>query len=63
MDDVIATRRPAEYDQAVKLLADLRELGASEKRVGAVDAQPRRLRERHAKKERLLARLRRAGLG
>lgn len=63
MDDLIATRRPAEYDQAVKLLADLRELGALDKRVAAVDAQIRRLREQHAKKESLLARLRRAGLG
>jgi hypothetical protein len=63
VDDLIATRRPAEYDQAVKLLADLRELGALEKRVAAVDAQIRRLREQHAKKESLLARLRRAGLG
>jgi hypothetical protein len=63
VDDLIATRRPAEYDQAVKLLADLRELGALENRVAAVDAQIRRLREQHAKKESLLARLRRAGLG
>jgi hypothetical protein len=63
VDDLIATRRPAEYDQAVKLLADLRELGALQKRGAAVDAQIRRLREQHTKKEILLARLRRAGLG
>jgi hypothetical protein len=63
VDDLIATRRPAEYDQVVKLLADLRELGVLEKRVAAVDAQIRRLREQHAKKDSLLARLRRAGLG
>ena len=63
VDDLIATRRPAEYDQAVKLLADLRDLGALEKRVAAVEAQIRRIREQHAKKESLLARLRRAGLG
>ena len=63
VDDLIATRRPAEYDQAVTLLADLRELGVLEKRVVAVDAQIRRLRGQHAKKDSLLTRLRRAGLG
>lgn len=63
VDDLIATRRPAAYDQAVKLLADLRELGALERRLAAVDAQIRRLREQHAKKDSLLTRLRRAGLG
>lgn len=62
VDDLIATRRPAEYDQAVKLLADLRELGALKNRVAPVDAQIQRLREQHAKKESLLARFRRAGL-
>ena len=63
VDDLIATRQPAEYDQAVKLLADLRALGALENRVAAVDAQIQRLREQHAKKDSLLARLRRVGLG
>jgi hypothetical protein len=62
VEDLIATRRPAKYDQAVKLIADLRELGVSENRVAAADAQVQRLRDRHAKKESLLTRLRRAGL-
>lgn len=62
VEDLIATRRPAEYDHAVKLLADLRELGVLKNRVAPVDAQIQRLREQHAKKESLLTRLRRAGL-
>jgi len=62
VEDLIATRRPAEYDQAVKLLSDLRELGILENRVAPVDAQIQRLRDRHAKKESLFTRLRRAGL-
>jgi hypothetical protein len=62
VETLIATRRPADYDQAAKLLADLRDVGIRQDRAGQIDAQIRRLCERHAKKESLLSRLRRAGL-
>jgi hypothetical protein len=62
VETLIATRRPADYDQAAKLLADLRDVGIRQDRAGQIDAQIQRLCEQHAKKESLLSRLRRAGL-
>jgi hypothetical protein len=62
VETLIATRRPANYEQAAKLLADLRDVGIRQDRADQIDAQIRRLCERHAKKESLLSRLCRAGL-
>jgi hypothetical protein len=62
VETLITSRRPAAYDEAAKLLTDLRDVGIQQDRAGEIDAQIRRLSEQHAKKESLLSRLRRAGL-
>jgi hypothetical protein len=62
VDTLIEARKPAEYDQAVRLLEDLK---ASWIRSGTVDAfrqRVRHLRSRHVKTVSLLERLARAGL-
>lgn len=62
VDALIATKQPARYDEAVKLLGDLRELGIRNGREREVDARLLRLCHEHAKKPSLLDRMRRAGL-
>jgi hypothetical protein len=61
IDELVATRQPKNYDQAVKLLVDLRDLDArdsgSEFRL-RIEA----LRQAQARKPSLIARLRKAGL-
>jgi hypothetical protein len=54
-------KRPKEYDQAVELLRDLREVAAREDTVRAFTARLAEFRQRHARKGNLLDRLRRAG--
>jgi hypothetical protein len=62
IDQLIATKQPGRYDEAVKLLCDLRELGLRQGRAAEVEARLRRLCEEHARKPSFLDRLRRAGL-
>lgn len=62
MDELIASRRPGDYDQAVHLLKDLKDVGLRTGRAGEVDARVRRLRHLHAGKRTLVERLARAGL-
>jgi hypothetical protein len=62
VDGLIATKQTAKYDQAVKLLCDLRDLGLLQGRADEVQAHLRRLCEEHARKPGVLARLKRAGL-
>jgi len=62
IDTLIATKQPARYDEAVKLLCDLRELAVRRGRTDGVESQLRRLCETHAKKPSLLDRLKRAEL-
>jgi hypothetical protein len=62
VESLIATKRPKDYDQAVTLLVDLRDLSARSGRDGEFKAQIRELRERHALKVSLLERLNRAGV-
>ncbi len=62
VDTLIEARKPAEYDQAVRLLSDLQALGTRNRTVDAFAQRVRRLRERHVKKVSLLERLARAGL-
>jgi len=61
VEDLVATRKPKAYDQALELLADLRDLGA---RKDAADFQRRlaALRTAHASKPRLVGRLDKSGL-
>jgi hypothetical protein len=62
VDALIATKQPGKYDQAVKLLCDLRDLGLRQGRGDEMQARLRRLCEEHAKKSRFLERLAGAGL-
>ncbi len=62
VDALIATKQPGKYDDAVKLLKDLRDIAIRAGRQGEVEARLVRLREQHAKKPSLVARLQAAGL-
>lgn len=62
VETLIATKRPGDYDTAVTLLKDLREVGERKGRSVEIAERIRALRDAHAKKPSLLARLRRAGL-
>jgi len=60
VDALIATRQPKRYDEAVQLLADLRDLGVRDGREDEAMARIEEIRARHEKKPTFLARLRRA---
>lgn len=60
---LIGTRRPKEYDQAVKLLKDLLEASERAGRKPETEVRIRQVRERHHTKPSLLSRLDEAGLG
>ena len=62
VDGLIEARKAAEYDQAVRLLEDLRALGTRSGTAAAFDQRMRQLRERHVRKVSLMERLSRAGL-
>jgi hypothetical protein len=62
VDALIATKQPGKYEQAVKLLCDLRDLGLHQGRGDEMEARLRRLCGEHAKKPSFLERLKRAGL-
>jgi hypothetical protein len=59
---LIETKRPKEYDQAVELLKDLRDLSARRSGGDLFATRISRLRERYAKRPSLIERLDRAGL-
>jgi hypothetical protein len=58
----IQKRQPNEYDKAVALLTDLRDLAVRQGRVAAFQSALRELRQEHAAKESLLRRLTKAKL-
>jgi hypothetical protein len=62
VDALIATKRPADYDHAVMLLGDLRDLGIRKGREAEVQARIAEIREAHARKPRFIDRLRKTGL-
>ncbi|GGN28888.1 hypothetical protein FHR83_007925 [Actinoplanes campanulatus] len=62
VDDLIATKRPKDYDVAVTLLLDLQALAVREGEIFEFAEQMTRLRERHARKPSLIDRLDRARL-
>jgi hypothetical protein len=62
VDALIATKQPGRYDEAVKLLCDLRDLGLRGGREGEVEARLLRLREEHARKPTFIERLKKVGL-
>jgi hypothetical protein len=61
VDALIATKRPRDYDAAVTLLSDLREMSRRKGRAGPFGQRIDELRAAHAAKPSLLARLSRAG--
>lgn len=62
VDDLVATKQPNNYDAAVKLLCDLRDLGVLKGRAEKVEARILQLRGEHARKPTFLERLKKAGL-
>ena len=62
VDTLIATRRPADYDEAVRLLADLCDLAMRDGRAAEVSARIRGLLAQHARKPSFIDRLRKRGL-
>ncbi len=62
VDELIATKRPADYDRAVGLITDLRDLAKRAEASEEFDARLTYLRVEHAKKPSFLSRLDRAGL-
>jgi hypothetical protein len=60
---LIATRLPANYDEAVKVLADLRDLAARSGKPGYFERDLQKLRAKHERKPTLMARIEKAGLG
>jgi len=61
-DALVGTTRPADYAAAAELLVDLRDVSGRTGRGAAFGQRIAALREAHAKKPSLLARLRKAGL-
>lgn len=61
VDELIAERKPAAYEEAVPLFSDLWELARRGGRTCAVEERIRALRVEHARKARFLDRLDRAG--
>lgn len=55
-------KKPADYDEAVKLLGDLRDLGSRSGRSAEVQDRIQRIRDEHAKKPSFVGRLQRARL-
>jgi len=62
VDALIATKRPRDYEEAVRLLKDLADLGQKRGRQAEVRDRLARLRQEHARKPTLLKRLKAAGL-
>jgi hypothetical protein len=62
VDTLIATKQPGRYDEAVKLLCDLRDLARRGGRGSEVEARLLRLCKEHVRKPSFMERLRKAGL-
>ncbi|MGH8564247.1 MAG: hypothetical protein ACREXW_09205 [Gammaproteobacteria bacterium] len=54
--------KPADYDEAVRLLGDLKDFSARSGRIAEVRSRIQRIREEHSKKPSFIERLQRAGL-
>ena len=62
VEDLIATKQPKSYDHAVKLLLDLRDLGARKDKTDDFEARLGAFRAAQARKPSFIDRLRRGGL-
>ncbi len=56
VEELIATKRPKDYDRAITLLVDLRDLAGRSGRAAEAEARARELRRRHGNKPSLLKR-------
>jgi len=63
VEELIATKRPNDYDRAVTLLVDLRDLAGLSGRAAEAEARIRELRQRHKNKSSLLKRFENKTLG
>lgn len=63
VDALVATKQPGKYDEAVKLLCDLRDLALQEGRPDEFETRLLQIREAHTKKPSFLQRLEKGGLG
>lgn len=63
IDDLIATKQPARYDEAVQLLVDLRDVAVQQGRTDHFQKRSLQLCQQHANKPSLLRRMKQAGLG
>ncbi len=63
VDELIAMKRPKEYDRAIDLLSDLHELAARSGREAEAQARIHELRRKHQSKSSFLSRLDAKGLG
>ena len=63
VEQLIATKRPKDYDRAVALLVDLRDLAERSGQTEATAKRIRELRGQHAKKPSLLKRMDKNNLG
>ena len=61
-EDLVATRQPGKYDEAVQVLGDLRELARRANALASFTSRLTALREKHASKRTFLERLGKAGL-
>jgi hypothetical protein len=62
IDQLVASKRPAAYDEAVRLLCDLKALGSREGRAAAVERRIQTLCAEHIRKATFQDRLRKGGL-
>jgi hypothetical protein len=60
VETLIGTKQPKSYDEAVKLMADLRDVSVRDKVLRSFESRVRALCDRHAKKPALIERLRKA---
>jgi hypothetical protein len=63
VETLIGTKKPAEYDNAVDLLVDLRAVNEQQEKLAEFSRRFTEIRDRHHRKVSLLDRLTRAGLG
>ena len=63
IENLINTRQPGSYDEAVKLLVDLRDLSNKMKKVKTFAEKLKKIRENHNQKWTFLDRLKKVGLG
>ena len=62
VENLVTTRQPAKYDEAVKLLIDLRDLSKKKNTIKTYYEKLKQIREKHIRKSTFLSRLKKADL-